>query len=140
DERLAALEAQLKTQGLVDLFNQVELLKAEAARLRGQIEVLSYELNEAQKRQRDLYVDLDSRMRRMEAAPASPPIAAVPGQAVPVPTTQGPAVAPPTPTFGPPPAIPAPTARPTTIILPGRSVPVPVPGDVPTEQRASSVP
>src|SRR5207237_2415479 len=42
----------------------------------------------------------------------------------------------PTPTFGPPPGIPPPTAGPTTIILPGRSVPVPMPGDVATEQRA----
>jgi len=68
DERIAALENQLKSQGLVDLYNAVESLKAESARLRGQIEVLVYEMNESSKRQRDLYVDLDTRMRKIEAA------------------------------------------------------------------------
>jgi tol-pal system protein YbgF len=144
DERIAALEAQLKSQGLVELFNQVELLKAEAARLRGQMEVLGYELAEAQKRQRDLYVDLDSRMRRIETAPAPPPVATVnpaPVGAAPAPApisaTPSQAMAAPASTFGPPPSgVPPPTVGPTTIIVPGRSVPVPVPGDAGAEQRA----
>ena len=75
DERIAAMEAQLKSQGLVELFNQIELLKADSARLRGQFEVIAHELDEAQKRQRDLYVDLDTRLRKIEAA-AHPPAAA----------------------------------------------------------------
>ncbi len=66
DDRIAALEAQLKSQGLVELFSQVEQLKSDVARLRGQIEVLNHEQEQAQKRQRDLYVDLDSRLRRLE--------------------------------------------------------------------------
>lgn len=70
DERMNSLETQLKSQGLLELFGAVEMLKADIARLRGQIEVLTHELAEAQKRQRDLYVDLDSRMRRTEAAQA----------------------------------------------------------------------
>src|SRR5438067_1663890 len=69
EERLSALESQLKSQGLVDLFNQVEQIRSEVARLRGQVEVLTYELEQAQKRQRDLYVDLDTRLRKVEAAP-----------------------------------------------------------------------
>lgn len=48
--------------------NQLEALKAEIARLRGQLEVLSYELESAQKRQKDFYVDLDNRLRKMEQA------------------------------------------------------------------------
>jgi tol-pal system protein YbgF len=71
EDRIAAIESQLKSQGLVDLFNQVEQLKGDIARLRGQIEVLAHELGEAQKRQRDLYVDLDSRVRKLESAPAA---------------------------------------------------------------------
>lgn len=76
EARLNAIEGQLKNQGLVDLFNQVEQMKAEFARLRGQIEVLMHEQDQQQKRQRDLYIDLDSRMRRLEsgggaAAPAA---------------------------------------------------------------------
>jgi tol-pal system protein YbgF len=69
DARLAAVEQQAKNQGL-DLFGQLEQIKADLARIRGQIEVLTHELTEAQKRQRDLYVDLDSRMRKLETVPA----------------------------------------------------------------------
>ena len=71
EERLAAVEQQLRSGGLVDLANQLEVARADMAKLRGQLEVVSYELAEAQKRQRDLYVDLDSRMRRVEAAQAA---------------------------------------------------------------------
>ena len=76
---MAALEAQLKSQGLVELFGQVEQLKADVARLRGQIEVLNYEQEQAQKRQRDLYVDLDSRLRKLEGGPGAPCAPARPG-------------------------------------------------------------
>ena len=88
EDRVATLEQQLKSQGLVEMFGAVEQLKADIARMRGQIEVLTHELGEAQKRQRDLYVDLDSRMRRLETAnaqaavvPAGPGTAGAPGQA-----------------------------------------------------------
>jgi tol-pal system protein YbgF len=95
-DRIAALESQLKSQGLVELFTQVEQLKAEVARLRGQIEVLTYEQEQQQKRQRDLYVDLDSRLRKLEggagatagsapespsATGATPPVAVAPAGA-----------------------------------------------------------
>lgn len=67
DQRVAELEAQARNRSIIDLFNQVETLKAEFARLRGQIELLQNEMENTQKRQRDLYVDLDGRMRKMEA-------------------------------------------------------------------------
>ena len=76
ETRLTALEQQLKNQGL-DLLREVEGIKSDVARIRGQIEVLVYELGESQKRQRDLYVDLDSRMRKLEAGPGAataPPV------------------------------------------------------------------
>jgi tol-pal system protein YbgF len=69
EERLAQLERQLKSGALVDLANNVEGLKSDVARIRGQIEVLTYELDQAQKRQKDLYVDLDARLRKLEGAP-----------------------------------------------------------------------
>ncbi|HLX30932.1 MAG TPA: tol-pal system protein YbgF [Casimicrobiaceae bacterium] len=68
DDRLAALEQQAKAGGLVDLANQVQVLQSDVAKLRGQIEVVTYELEQAQKRQRDLYVDLDTRLRKLESA------------------------------------------------------------------------
>jgi tol-pal system protein YbgF len=70
DARLSELEAQARNRSIIDLFNQVETLRAEFARLRGQLELLQNELEVAQKRQRDLYVDLDGRMRKLEAAAA----------------------------------------------------------------------
>ena len=80
EDRIAALEGQMKSQGLVDLFNQVEVIKADIARMRGQIEVLNHELGEAQKRQRDLYVDLDTRVRKLESG-APPGTGSAPGGA-----------------------------------------------------------
>lgn len=54
-----------------DLNNQNEQLKAEISRLRGQIEVLTNELANTQRRQKDFYVDLDNRMRKMEPQKAT---------------------------------------------------------------------
>jgi tol-pal system protein YbgF len=85
EDRIAALET--KGGGIVEVAREIELLKADIARLRGQIEVLVHELGEAQKRQRDLYVDLDSRLRRIESAQAAQAAAPVgaggPGAAAP---------------------------------------------------------
>lgn len=54
-----------KTTNL-ELLNQNEALRQEIARLRGQTEVLANELANAQKRQQDFYVDLDTRLRKLE--------------------------------------------------------------------------
>ena len=107
EDRIAALEQQLKAQGLVEMLGAVEQIRADIARLRGQLEVLSFELAEAQKRQRDLYVDLDSRLRKLETAPPPapppPPVSstAPPGATVPADTVAaapaGPTVAVPVP-------------------------------------------
>jgi len=137
EDRMLALEAQLKSQGLVELFNQIELLKADAARLRGQIEVLNFEQAETQKRQRDLYADLDSRLRKLEAgqvAPAAAP-AATTGAPAPVPVAVPPAA---------PAAVPAPAPA---AVAPAGPVPAaaagsrpagaaPAAGDVAAEQRS----
>jgi tol-pal system protein YbgF len=110
EDRIAALEGQMKSQGLVDLFNQVEVIKADIARMRGQIEVLNHELAEAQKRQRDLYVDLDTRVRKLEGA-AQPAAGGAP-------------VAPPGPGAASPGAMPPPSAAaPPAGSLPGAAAP-----------------
>ena len=71
DARVGELEAQAKNRSIIDLFNQVEILKSEFAKLRGQIELLQNEMENTQKRQRDLYVDLDGRLRKVEAEQAA---------------------------------------------------------------------
>lgn len=50
----------------IDLNNQNEQLRQEISRLRGQIEILTNELANTQKRQKDFYVDLDNRLRKLE--------------------------------------------------------------------------
>lgn len=83
DARVAKLEAQLASQGLVDLLNQVEALKTDLNKLRGQLEVQTHDLETIQKRQKDLYADLDARLRNLErpgsaaVAPPAPAAAAV---------------------------------------------------------------
>jgi tol-pal system protein YbgF len=70
--RLQALEASSRAQ--LELINQIEGLKAEVARLRGEVELLNHSMESVQKRQKDFYVDLDERLRRLESgnAPAGP--------------------------------------------------------------------
>jgi tol-pal system protein YbgF len=62
------LESQLETfrRGQLELASQNEQLRSEVARLRGQIEVLLNEAESIKTRQRDFYVDLDTRLRRFE--------------------------------------------------------------------------
>ena len=61
--------ADTTSRNQIDFANQVEAIKGDIAKLRGQIEVLNYELEAAQKRQKDFYVDLDNRLRKLEQAP-----------------------------------------------------------------------
>ncbi|HTS54221.1 MAG TPA: YbgF trimerization domain-containing protein, partial [Burkholderiales bacterium] len=63
---LAQAQPDARSPGIVQLMNQIESLQAEINKLRGQIEVLSNGLDNAQKRQRDMYLDLDTRLRRIE--------------------------------------------------------------------------
>jgi tol-pal system protein YbgF len=68
--RLAAMQSEINAkadkESNFDLNNQNEQLRQEIARLRGQIEVLTNELANTQKRQKDFYVDLDNRVRKLE--------------------------------------------------------------------------
>ena len=75
--RIQRLEESIRNIGVIELVRQIEALNAEIARLRGQLEVVSNENQQVQKRQRDFYLDLDSRMKRLEgggaAAAGAPP-------------------------------------------------------------------
>lgn len=79
--RIDKLEASSRAQ--LELADQIEQLKAEIARLRGENEVLSNDLANANKRQKDFYIDLDNRLRKVEpqATPADAPQPAAPAQA-----------------------------------------------------------
>lgn len=62
--RLDRLDTAQRNQ--LELVNQIEVLRQENARLRGQVETLTNEVATLQKRSRDLYADLDARLKKME--------------------------------------------------------------------------
>lgn len=73
EERVTKLDALLRSQGLVDLLQSVEGMKNDLASLRGQLEVNTNGVETTQKRQKDLYVDLDNRLRKLERVETAPP-------------------------------------------------------------------
>jgi tol-pal system protein YbgF len=74
--RVERIERLLESRGLVEMLAQLEALQAEVNRLRGEVEVQSHAIEELRKRERDLYADLDARLRRFEGG--LPPAAAAP--------------------------------------------------------------
>lgn len=78
-ERVAQLEAQNQGQGgaqsAVDLLNRIDELQSEVQSLRGLVERQTFEMEELKKRSRDQYVDLDSRISRLEGDPGATSIA-----------------------------------------------------------------
>jgi tol-pal system protein YbgF len=63
EERLRQIEDR---RPLVELSGQIEAVRAELAKMRGQLEVLANQIDTADKRQKDLYVDIDTRLRKLE--------------------------------------------------------------------------
>lgn len=61
---LERMEAALRMQ--LELSNQIEALRADISKLRGQLEVLGHSVETGEKRQRDFYLDLDGRLRKLE--------------------------------------------------------------------------
>ncbi|MDF0604823.1 tol-pal system protein YbgF [Neisseriaceae bacterium TC5R-5] len=76
--RLSEVENKLANDKLLEMISQVESLKAEVAKLRGETEVLSYNLQTTQKRQNDLFNDLDSRLSTLEKTQKPEPAASAP--------------------------------------------------------------
>ncbi len=66
------VQGQIETtsRGQLELAMQNEQMRAELARLRGQIELLTNEVETLKQRQKDFYVDLDARLRRIESGAA----------------------------------------------------------------------
>ncbi|HZZ92985.1 MAG TPA: tol-pal system protein YbgF [Usitatibacter sp.] len=68
EARIAKLEEQIRSIGVVELVRSIDELNQEIARLHGQIEVLQNDNQQLQKRQRDFYLDIDSRLKRLEGS------------------------------------------------------------------------
>lgn len=89
EERVARMERQLESQALVEMVTRLDRLQQEVQQLRGQVEVQGHTLEELKQRQRDLYLDIDRRLSRLEregggstAAPVPAPITPAPQDAV----------------------------------------------------------
>lgn len=65
-ERIQRLERLLDSKGLVDLLIRLESLQKEVQLLRGEVELQTHTLENIKKRQRDLYVDIDRRLLKLE--------------------------------------------------------------------------
>ncbi len=73
EKRIAAVEAVVQSGGLADMSNQIDALKQEVAQLKGDLEVAQHNLEATQARQKDLYVDTDTRLRKIEGGvPVTP--------------------------------------------------------------------
>jgi tol-pal system protein YbgF len=74
-ERVDRLEQQQSSGGnAVELVNQISALQSQVQALQGQVEELKHQLDEAKQRNKDQYIDLDSRIGRIEGrAPGGAP-------------------------------------------------------------------
>jgi len=96
EARIDSLERKLEGRGLVDMLNRIEQLQGDVQQLRGQIEVQTHTLDDMQRRQRELYLDIDRRLQQLESGQMAQPVQPLaPDADVPV-TAAPPVIAPPT--------------------------------------------
>ncbi len=81
EQRIQRLERLLDSGVLVEMQQRLETLQMENQQLRGELESQAHELNGLKQRQRELYLDADRRLSRVEregggTAPAEVPLAA----------------------------------------------------------------
>jgi len=104
DQRVARLEQIVNSQTLIELLNNVQALQREVQSLRGEIELQGHGVSQLKQRQRELYLDIDRRLQRLEmgqgttatipppaVAATAPPTPAPPVAAVPAPAQPAPA-------------------------------------------------
>ena len=84
-DRVARLEQQQsggdQAQANIQLLNRISELQAEIASLRGMVEQQAFEIEALSKRNRDQYLDLDSRIGRIEGGVSASPGASPAGDA-----------------------------------------------------------
>jgi len=67
DTRLARIERVVANQSLLELANQSESLRNDLRAVHNDVDLLSNNLEASRKQQRDLYADLDRRMKTLES-------------------------------------------------------------------------
>ena len=66
EERIVRLERLLSSSALLQLMENIEALRKDVRELRGEIELQSHGVTQVKQRQRELYLDVDRRLQRME--------------------------------------------------------------------------
>lgn len=105
EQRLMRLERILQNQSLSDLVLQIQRLQQEVRQLRGDLEVQTHALEDLKRRQRELYLDLDSRIGQQQLPVAPDTAAPVNGQSAPAPVVDRSSPSTQTPPPPPPPAV-----------------------------------
>jgi tol-pal system protein YbgF len=70
DRRLERIERVISNQSLLELSQQLQALQTEVRSLRGSLEELQNQADKSKTQQRDLYADIDRRMKALEAGTA----------------------------------------------------------------------
>ena len=66
DQRVERMERLLENRNLVDMMLQIEQMQTELRQLRGEVEGQRHAVESMKSRQRDLYLDMDRRLRQQE--------------------------------------------------------------------------
>lgn len=80
-EEMARLGRLIDNRAVLDMIQQVDDLAQEISMLRGEIEIQGNDIGEIKQRQRELYLDIDRRLRDLESRATSP----APGASISVP-------------------------------------------------------
>lgn len=71
DSRLVRVERLIENEGLMNLFSQLENLQRDVQSLRNDVETMQYQLDQSNARQKDLYLDVDQRLQKIEQSTPS---------------------------------------------------------------------
>jgi len=75
ESRLIRIERIMDNQSLLELAAQVDQLQTQTQALRGELETLRYDFDNAGNRQREIYLDVDRRLQGIETRAPSPIVA-----------------------------------------------------------------
>lgn len=66
EQRVNRMERMLENQNSMQILSTLQSLQREVSELRGDVEVLSFEMDKLKKQQKDIYLDLDQRIQQAE--------------------------------------------------------------------------
>ncbi|MDG1462888.1 MAG: tol-pal system protein YbgF [Gammaproteobacteria bacterium] len=82
EQRLSKLERVVDNDSLVEMLTRLEQIEMELQLLRSDVETLQYQSQQSNQRQRDLYLDIDSRLQVVESSASAAGAAIVAGAAL----------------------------------------------------------